>query len=204
MTSTEERTAPGPTRTLIAWVVLSLDGFSAGPGGDMAWLGPHAAHEQVMTYHEGIWRGVSTALMGRTNYEGFFGFWPPVAQDPLSAPRDRALATWLDAVEKVVFSRTLDGAEWQNARVASDLEGEVRALKRAPGQDILVLNSASIIRALLDLGLVDDLRILVVPAVLGDGLRFFPQGLPSSTWALLGCTTFSTGAVGLHYGRQQP
>jgi dihydrofolate reductase len=199
----EERTAAGPSRKLITWIVLSLDGFAAGPGGDMAWLGAHAAHEQVMTYHEGIWRGVSTALMGRTNYEGFYGYWPPVAHDPRSAPRDRALATWLDTVEKVVFSRTLDHAEWQNARVASDLEGEVRALKRAPGQDILVLNSASIIRALLDLGLVDELRLLMVPAVVGDGLRFFPQGLSPSTWTLLGCTTFPTGAVGLHYGRPQ-
>ena len=101
-TTMVERTAAGPSRRLIAWVVLSLDGLSAGPGGDMAWLGAHAAHEQVMTYHEGVWRGVSTALMGRTNYEGFYGYWPPVAQDPRSAPRDRALATWLDTVEKGV------------------------------------------------------------------------------------------------------
>ena len=74
------------------------------------------------------------------------------------------------------------------------------ALKRAPGQDILVLNSASIIRALLVLGLVDELRILVVPAV--DGLRFFPQGLASSAWRLLHHVLHRGGRPPLRLGGQ--
>ena len=52
----------------------------------------------MSAYAEGIWRGASTAVMGRTNYEGFHGYWPPVAADPQAAPRDRALASWLDEV----------------------------------------------------------------------------------------------------------
>ena len=70
--------------------------------------------------------------MGRTNYEGFHGYWPPVAADPQAAPRDRALASWLDEVEKVVFSRTLEEAPWRNSRVARDVEAETRALKASP------------------------------------------------------------------------
>jgi dihydrofolate reductase len=196
-----ESTAARAPRKVAAWVTLSLDGFAAGPGNDMRFLAEHAGHEQMMEHSEGIWRGVSTALMGRTNYEGFVGYWPPVARDPNSRPRDRDLAIWLDNVEKVVFSRTLKEATWQNARVSSDLEGEVRSLKRSEGRDILVLNSASIIRALLAAELLDELHLFLVPVILGAGLRFFPEGLPTSTWRLTGVTTLPTGALATRYAR---
>lgn len=188
-------------RRVIGWITLSIDGFSAGPGGDMSWLVAHAVDDDAAGYYAGIRSGVSTALLGRTNYEGFAGYWPPVAQDPATDPRTRELAVWLDTVEKVVFSRTLQSAEWQNSRVSSDLEGEVRALKQAPGRDLLVLNSASIITGLMAADLLDDLRITVLPSVLGDGLRFFPDGLPASSWTLIGTATLAAGGVALHYRR---
>jgi dihydrofolate reductase len=197
---------PTTGRKVIAQVTLSIDGFSAGRPDDgtggMAFLLAHASHEHTSTYFEGVWRGADTALLGRTNYEGFHGFWPSVATDPGASPRDRDLASWLDAVEKVVFSRTLDKALWQNSRIAErELADEVRALKDADGRDILVLNSASIVRQLMEAELVDELRLIVVPAVLGEGLRFFTGTPPYSTWRLGGATTLSTGAVGLHYVR---
>jgi dihydrofolate reductase len=73
------------------------------------------------------------------------------------------------------------------------------ALTATPGRDILVLNSASIIHALLRAGLVDDLRMAVVPVIVGGGLRLLPEGLPASTWDLAETTTLAHGAVGLHY-----
>lgn len=189
-------------RKLIAWVHVSLDGYTAGPGGDVSFLGVHAVHEQTASHFEGVWRGASTVLLGRTNYEGYLGYWPLVATDPRSLTRDRDFATWLDGVEKIVFSRTIREAAWQNARVAEkDLEPEVLDLKRAPGRDIIVLNSASIIRALIGANLVDELRITVLPEILGGGLRLLADGLPRSTWTLLGTTTFTTGAIALQYGR---
>jgi dihydrofolate reductase len=116
-------------------------------------------------------------------------------------PRTRDLGSWLDAVEKVVFSRTFETVEWENARIARDLEAEVKVLKEAAGRDILVLNSASIIQALLRSDLVDDIRMAIVPAMVGGGLRLFPDGLPASTWELAETTTLAHGAVGLHYRR---
>ncbi len=80
-------------------------GFSAGPGGDLTGLVEQAGSPETMAWFEGVFRGASTALMGRTNYEGFYGYWPAVARDPESSPRGRDLAVWLDEVEKVVFSR---------------------------------------------------------------------------------------------------
>ncbi|WP_264159309.1 dihydrofolate reductase family protein [Actinomadura rudentiformis] len=106
----------------------------------------------------------------------------------------------------MVFSTTLQQAdlektEWTNAQVARDPEAEVRSLKAAPGRDILVLNSASIIQALLKADLVDELYLTVVPVTLGGGLRLLPND-HASAWRLAGTTTIpTTGAVTLHYGR---
>ena len=155
--------------------------------------------EQTSAYFESIWRGADTALLGRTNYEGFFSVWPGITRDPATDDRTRALGRWLDSVEKVVFSRTLTNAEWENSRISADLEGTVRELKAARGRDILAINSASIIQALLRAGLVDDLRFAVVPTIVGGGLRLFTDDLPESRWQLVETTTLAHGAVGLHY-----
>jgi len=164
----------------------------------------HAGSDETMAWFEGVFRGASTALMGRTNYEGFFGYWPAVARDPESSPRGRDLAVWLDEVEKVVFSRTLTEAEWSNARIAGrEPAEEAAALKAAKGRDIIVVNSASIIRALLDADLVDELRLILVPVVVGGGLRLFADGLPRSEWDLSSATTLPGGTLGLQYRRRR-
>jgi dihydrofolate reductase len=190
-------------RTVIAQANVTLDGMTAGPEGDLSWLIEHAVTPQMAAYAEGIWRGATTAVMGRTNYQGFEGYWPNVANDPDAAPRDRALATWMDDVEKIVFSRTLENATWKHSRVASDPEAEIRALKEADGGDILVLNSASIIQALLKADLLDELRINVLPAIVGGGLRLLDEGLPRSDWELVGALTLQSGGVAMHHRRRR-
>jgi dihydrofolate reductase len=190
-------------RTVIAQANVTMDGMTAGPEGDLSWLVEHAVTPQMAAYAEGIWRGATTAVMGRTNYEGFAGYWPPVADDPGASPRDRALAAWIDAVEKVVFSRTLEAATWRNSRLARDVEPEIRALKATEGGDILVLNSASIIQALLKADLLDELRINVLPAIVGGGLRLLGEGLPRSDWALVGALTLESGGVAMHHRRRR-
>ncbi|GAA4862636.1 dihydrofolate reductase family protein [Actinomycetospora straminea] len=182
-------------RTISANVTLSLDGFAAGPGGDMSWLVETALHEQCASGFAGYCRGVDTVLLGRTNYEGFHGFWPAVADDPAADARSRALSRWLDAVEKVVVSRTLDEATWTNARVVRDLEATVATLRAGDGQSVAVLSSVSVIQALLAADLLDELRITRVPAILGEGLPFRADGLPRSSWALESLQTIPTGAV---------
>ena len=190
-------------RTVIAQANVTMDGMTAGPEGDLSWLIEHAVTPQMAAYAEGIWRGATTAVMGRTNYEGYQGYWPPVANDPNAAPRDRALATWIDTVEKVVFSRTLEEATWQNSRLARDVEPEIRALKEGEGGDILVLNSASIVQALLKADLLDELRINVLPAIVGGGLRLLGEGLPRSDWELVGALTLQSGGVAMHHRRRR-
>ncbi|MEV0581866.1 dihydrofolate reductase family protein [Nonomuraea sp. NPDC050310] len=197
----------GQQRKVIADAVVSMDGYtSTGPEDDMSWAMEHITSEQSEIMYEGIWRGVSTAVVGRVNWEGFTSVWPGLTSDPASSPRTRDLGNWLATVEKVVISTTLeqsdlDKTEWTNARVSRDLEAEVRSLKAAPGRDILVINSASIIKALLKADLIDELWMTVVPATLGGGVRLLPDGL-ASTWRLSHATTIpATGAVALCYRR---
>ena len=89
-----------------------------------------------------------TILLGRVNYEGFFGYWPQVKDDPKASRDDVEISRWLDDVPKVVFSRTLREVTWKNARLAKGSAAEeVAALKRAPGKDILIQNSTRLARA---------------------------------------------------------
>jgi dihydrofolate reductase len=191
-------------RRVVAWASVSMDGYTSGPGGPEhdQWLYEHSGQEQTIAYFEGIWRGASTALLGRKNYEGFCAVWPGITRDPGTPARMRDLGAWIEAVEKVVFSTTLTATEWENSRLAAQpLEAEVKALKEQPGRDIFVMNSASIIHQLLQADLVDDLRLAIVPTVVGGGLRLLPDGLPASKWELAETTTLAHGAVCLHYRR---
>lgn len=190
------------SRRIVAWTSLTLDGYTSGPDGPSGdtWLYEHAGQPATAEYFEGIWRGADTIVLGRRNYQGFHAVWPAITRDEHTDPRTRDLGRWLDATEKVVVSRTLTDAPWENSRIASDLEAEVRHLRQAPGRDVLVINSASVIAELLRLDLVDDLRLALVPVLVGGGLRLFPDDV-AARFHTAGVTALEHGAVGLHLRR---
>jgi dihydrofolate reductase len=191
-------------RRVVGNISLSIDGRVTGPDGDhdMGWVARHAVTD---TARELAMRQISTAttvLLGRKNYEGFFGFWPAVATDENADPRDRALAQWLDSVEKVVFSTTLTSVEWSNARLADgDPVAVVQQLRRADGGDIIVQNSVSLIRQLLAADELDRLTLTFCPEIVGAGKPLFEDGLPMSSWTLTDLATADTGALCLYYDR---
>jgi len=141
--------------------------------------------------------------MGRNNYVGFHGVWPGITSDPATDPRTRDLGRWLCSVEKGVVSTTLPESEanWENTRVFRDAGEAAKTLKAELGRDILVLNSAKLIQSMLAAGLVDDLRLVVVPVLLGGGLRLLPDGV-SGGWDLASSTMLPDGALGVHYQRR--
>lgn len=192
-------------RRVVAWCTVSIDGYSSGPEGPEhdTWLYEHVMHPASEEYFEGIWRGCSAALLGRRNYLGFHAVWPGITEDPATDPRTRDLGRWLCSVEKGVVSTTLPESEaaWENTRFFRDPGQAVTALKAEPGRDILVLNSAQLIQSMLAADLVNDLRLAVVPVLLGGGLRLLPDGV-SGAWNLLSSTTLPDGAVGVHYRRR--
>lgn len=191
------------TRKVVGNISLSLDGRINGQGGDydMSWIVPHAVTDTSRDHLVRMMHDATTALLGRKNYEGFGGYWPAVANDDNADPRDRAFAQWLDNVEKVVFSTTLQEATWQNSRVSRDPIAEVNELRTQPGGDIIVLSSSSIIRALLAADELDRLIVNLCPQVVGGGARLFDDGVPPSAWSLTDHSTSETGATYLVYDR---
>ncbi len=188
----------------MTWCIISLDGYSSGPGGPEhdSWLHERAVRPANLEFFEGIWRGCDTALMGRNNYVGFHSVWPGITEDPATEPRTREIGRWLNSVEKAVVSTTLPESEatWDTTRVFRDAGDAVATLKAEPGRDILVLNSATLIQSLLAAGLVDDIRLAVLPVLVGGGLRLLPDGV-SGDWDLASSTQLPDGVLGLHYRR---
>ena len=188
-------------------ISMSLDGRVTGPAGDhdMGWIVPHALTDESRSHLLKITSTASTVLLGRKNYQGFAGFWPAVADDDDADPRDRAVARWLNQAEKVVVSRTLTEASWPGSRVVADDPAEVvRRLRKADGGDIVVLASASIIRALLEAGELDRLSITLCPELVGAGARLFGDGPAGSSWSLAEVTPTGSGALCLRYDLIRP
>jgi dihydrofolate reductase len=191
-------------RTVVANIALSLDGRVAGPGGeyDMSWIVPHAVSDGARAHMVDVTRKATTALLGRKNYQGFAGYWPAVADDDTAHPDDAAFARWLNDVEKIVFSTTLDRVDWDHAHLApDDPASAVKRLRQREGGDIIVLASSTVIRQLLDADEVDRLSITLCPELVGGGPHLFTDGLAESSWSLIATSTTTSGALCLLYER---
>ncbi|MFH8933927.1 dihydrofolate reductase family protein [Streptomyces griseosporeus] len=191
-------------RRVVTNIALSLDGHYAAPDNplDMRWVMPYAVTDVARDHLTSLWQQASTALLGRVNAEGFLGFWPTVIGSEGADPRDEGFAKWLVDTEKVVLSSTLDDAPWERTTIVSKPAAEVvDDLKAGDGGDILVLSSASLIKALLAADKVDRLALTVFPVFLGGGPRLFDDGLPASRWTLVSQTAGEHGTLALVYER---
>lgn len=191
-------------RRVTASMSLTLDGHYNGPGGpgDLSAIVPYAVTEVARDHLTRIYETATTALLGRVNAEGFMGYWPPVADDENADPRDRGYARWLVNAEKVVLSTTLTEPPWDRTRVVDAPTADVVAELKATGAgDILVNNSASVIKALLSADLLDRLYLILCPEITGDGQRLFDEGLPPSAWSLTRQETGERGELALIYDR---
>jgi dihydrofolate reductase len=183
---------------------LTLDGRYNGPDGpgDLGAIVPYMTTEVAREQLTRIWKDATTALLGRLNAEGFIGFWSPVAEDETADARDRGYAKWLVDTEKVVLSTTLAEAPWERTRVLNAPVTDVVAELKATGKgDILVNNSASIIKALLSADLLDRLYLIICPEIAGGGHRLFDDGLPASKWTLTHQETGERGEIAMIYDR---
>ena len=178
-------------RKVVFTAMVSLDGFYEGPGEGWEAIDWHRADDEWDRYSVETMAGADTLLLGRRTYQGFAEFWPA---------QEGELARALDDVAKVVFSTTLERADWNASRlVRHDAAGEVERLKRQPGKDILVFGSATLAETLTRAGLIDEYRLAYNPVVLGAGRPLFRPGEERLNLRLTGTRTFAAGIVVLTY-----
>ncbi|WP_328907860.1 dihydrofolate reductase family protein [Streptomyces sp. NBC_00234] len=191
-------------RRVVTNMSLSLDGRYAAPENplDMSWVMPYAHTDVARDHLTSLCEPATTALLGRVNAEGFLGFWPTVIGMEGADPRDEGFAKWLVDTDKVVLSSTLDVAPWERTTIVDKPAAEaVTELRATEGGDILVLSSASVIKALLAADQVDRLALTVFPVFLGGGPRLFDDGLPAGRWTLADQTAGEHGTLALVYDR---
>jgi dihydrofolate reductase len=183
-------------RNLIYSFGVSLDGFIAGPGGDIDWSAPD---EELHRFHNQQARELGAHLYGRRLYE-VMRYWETADENP-SAPEHvlEFARIWKDT-PKIVFSRTLEKVEG-NARLVRDgVAEEVAELKQQPGKDLAV-GGAGLAATCIKLGLVDEYRLFVSPVVLGSGTPYFPALDERIDLELVETRTFGSRVVYVRYRR---
>ena len=165
-------------RKVVASIFVSLDGVFEDPGGaegfDLGgWSFKYAGRsDDDLKYQVDLLSASDVLLLGRVTYEGFAKAWP--AMKDVYADR-------MNSLPKYVVSSTLDKAEWNNSTIIKgDVAKEVAKLKQQPGQNLLIFGSGELVNGLLQHQLIDELRLLVHPVVLGRGRRLFAEGAPVS------------------------
>jgi dihydrofolate reductase len=178
---------------------VTLDGFIAGPHGEMDWM-EEFFDEALATYESELQKTVDTTLFGRVTYQGFESHWPKVALDPASPKGLVEYAHQLNAMRKMVFSKTLSRVEWNNSTLVKEIvPEEITKMKQEPGRDMVIYGSASIVRTLTNLGLIDQYQLLVHPVVLGSGKPLFQDILHKVKLSLVSTKTHPSGVVVLSY-----
>ena len=186
-------------RTLVLFMHASLDGFVAGPNGEMDWIN---VDEEIFDFVEQRTQAVDTALYGRVTFEMMEGYWPTAAEQPGASRHDINHSRWYKQVAKVVLSRTLSGENLTNTTIIGEnLAEEIGKLKCSPGQEIVIFGSPGAAHSLMAENLIDEYWLFVNPILLGQGIPVFADLREQAALRLVASHVFSSGVVCLHYVR---
>ncbi|HEU5230878.1 MAG TPA: dihydrofolate reductase family protein [Ktedonobacteraceae bacterium] len=186
-------------RKIITTTWTTIDGFIAGPKGEMNWIG-EIYDEAMGKYEDDLVSSADTLLLGRVTYQSFAGSWPYVPDNPNASEGEKTYARKLNVMRKIVFSRTLASVEWNNSTLMQEaIPEQIAQLKHEDGRDILIYGSASIVQALTNFGLIDEYQILVHPVVLGGGKPLFQNIKDQVKLKLVNSKTHPSGVMVLYY-----
>ncbi|MCZ4090411.1 dihydrofolate reductase family protein [Sinorhizobium psoraleae] len=177
---------------VIVWNLVTLDGYFEG------------TKKWDLDFHNRAWGPELEALslefgakaqalvFGRVTYEGMAAYWP-------TAEGEGRVKTYMNALPKIVASRTMEKADWNNSRVVRDATVELRRLKDESEKNLYIFGSADLVASLLPENVVDEIMLCLVPVQLGDGTRFFKKAEEARPFSLLEARPLSNGGVILRY-----
>ena len=181
-------------RKLVVFNQVTLDGYFTDRNGDMSWA--HKDDAEWNAFAADNAKGGGVLVFGRITYELMSSFWPT----PQAMKSFPTVAEGMNNLPKVVFSRTLEKASWNNTKlVKSGMAAEIRKMKKEPGPDMVIMGSGSIVSQLAEEGLIDEFQLVMNPIVLGEGRTMFDGVEERLTLKQTKTRTFGNGNVLLCY-----
>jgi dihydrofolate reductase len=190
-------------RKIIAAMQLSVDGFIEGLNGEVDWVDTWEDPFDLLPQ-------IDTCILGRGMFEGYEQYWRAILANPaavlpftgrVATVGEVAYARFADRATHVVLSTTLERVSWHTTRIVRSLD-DIHALKRQPGKDIHAVGGATLVSRLLNAGLVDELRLVVRPILLGGGKLMFKDVFRRHAVTLIESKPLGGGQVRLNYALQ--
>jgi dihydrofolate reductase len=184
-------------RKVFLFNMVTLDGFFEGPNQDISW---HHVDDEFNEFAIDQLHEIDTLLFGRVTYQGMASYWPT----EFAISNDPVVAGLMNNLPKIVFSKTLEKADWNNSRlVKENAAEEVSKLKQQPGKDIAIFGSSDLAVTLAENHLIDEYRIIVNPVFLGSGTSLLKGIKERLNLKLLKAKTFKSGNVLLYYAPEK-
>jgi dihydrofolate reductase len=188
-------------RKIISFMHISLDGFVTGPSDEMNWI---IMDEEIFQDAIELASTTDAALYGRVTYQMMESYWPTVLANPSSTKPELDHAHWVENINKIVFSQTLERAEWNNTRlIKKNIVEEIVKLKQQPGENMMIFGSPRLTHSFMHWDLIDEYRININPVVLSKGVPLFENINDKVNLKLLETKTFHSGVVGLRYEKKK-
>jgi len=184
-------------RKIISFMHISLDGFVAGPNGEMNWIN---VDEEIFDHVGERISETDTALYGRVTYEMMQNYWPTAGDEPGASKHDIEHSKWYNKAHKLVLSKTMKDAALTNTTIISDnLSNEINEIKQGAGSEILVFGSPTATHSLIQQNLIDGYWLFVNPIILGQGIPLFTGIKDKIKLKLLTTLPFTCGVTELNY-----
>ncbi len=184
-------------RRIISFAHISLDGFVAGPNGEMDWIN---INDEIFEHVEQRIGQTDTALYGRKTYEMMEYYWPTAADQPTATRHDRVHSEWYSKAKKIVLSGSMKGIVRPNTTIISDSFAEyIDGIRRQPGTEILLFGSPSATHTLMQHDLIDGYWLFVNPVVLGTGIPLFNGSQAAAKLDLISTRQFACGVTELNF-----
>ena len=186
-------------RKIISFVHISLDGFVAGPNGEMNWI---KVDEELFDYIGKRISETDAALYGRITYQMMEGYWPTAGDEPDASKHDKEHSAWYKKAQKLVLSKTMKGTNLPNTKIISDnLSEQINEIKQSHSgsNEILLFGSPTATHSLMQHNLIDGYWLFVNPIVLGEGIPLFEGVKEKAKLKLLTTRQFKSGVTELNY-----